>query len=439
MAAINDRVVGGGRWREHIAHGARLGVRSDGRGCEHRRGGEQAFDVEVGVLEECYGSARCVGARGDADVLCGVRLDLSRPCTNALGSVMGDVVVKVTGPGLSGTTLGAARLEDFFRALLVGGGGAGGGRKGQHGLDLAALCVLDGKLAWRVLVDVLVTSCDGCGVVDCIGIAIKCALASTSLPKVSAPTSGARQGSSVMATAFAQTGSGRTGQDQSIDFNVETEDAAEGRSGTRLDVHSVPIAVAVSKIADGLQRGEDALSASGIGSDRGGGGGGGLAGCGKSAAAADDGRGGGGDGVCDDEDMDHTAAVNSGDDGIGEHFYYHSEEDRMRRSDYVIDATYEEELCADVVLLLGVTGSAASGTASMCEARTLGGGAAVADGSGSAGGLLLPSVFQDMIAMGTRSGAILFDAVDSFIKENNSDIETDHNDGRDAAMIPTVL
>ena len=437
---MNDRVVGGGRWREHIAHGARLGVRSDGRGCEHRRGGEQAFDVEVGVLEECYGSARCVGARGDADVLCGVRLDLSRPCTNALGSVMGDVVVKVTGPGLSGTTLGAARLEDFFRALLVGGGGAGGGRKGQHGLDLAALCVLDGKLAWRVLVDVLVTSCDGCGVVDCIGIAIKCALASTSLPKVSAPTSGARQGSSVMATAFAQTGSGRTGQDQSIDFNVETEDAAEGRSGTRLDVHGVPIAVAVSKIADGLQRGEDALSASGIGSDRGGGGGGGgLAGGGKSAAAADDGRGGGGDGVCDDEDMDHTAAVNSGDDGIGEYFYYHSEEDRMRRSDYVIDATYEEELCADVVLLLGVTGSAASGTASMCEARTLGGGAAVADGSGSAGGLLLPSVFQDMIAMGTRSGAILFDAVDSFIKENNSDIETDHNDGRDAAMIPTVL
>ena len=366
----------------HIACGVRENVRADGRACTSRRGtlgadggargAAAAFDVKLGVLEECYGSARATGARGENDVLVGVKLDLVKPGVDGGGASHGDVVVKVTGPGLARTTVEAARLEDFFRSILVGAGGCG--------LDTSSLSILGAKLAWRVLVDVIVVACDGCGVVDCAGVAIKCALASTRLPRLSVSRDAAAEGpsgratESVMTEAFgASEAAGGAAAGASLEFEVESGDDDGGGgdgAGDPIDVGDVPVAVCVAKMADGLVDGDRARD---------------------------------GDGDGDGEDAY----------GVGGFYYYmSSSREGMRRSDYVIDPTLEEELCSDMLLLVGVRRPRGGGEGAACCVRSVRGGLA-----GGGGGVVLGSALHDMMSMATRSGSALADAVDSFLED----------------------
>lgn len=365
----------------HIAAGVRAGVRSDGRSCKERRitrgdgaGTATPFDVTLDVLCECYGSARATGARGENDVMVGVKLDLIKPQVDGGGGSHGEVVVKVTGPGLSRTTIDPARLEDFFRSLLVGGNNKGGG----FGLDTSAMCILGAKLAWRVLVDVIVINCDGCGIVDCAGVAMKCALASTRLPKLSISRDAASAGpsgqatESVMAKAFGgPQATGEAAAGASFEFEIENDDDdggdRGGGGGEPIDVSKVPVAICVAKIAGSLS---------------------------------------------DDRGAEEEEEMGEEDDyGVGKYFYLSGLKQSMKRSDYVIDPTLDEERCSDMLLLVGVQRGRAGGEGVVCCVRSIRGGS-VADG----GGLILGSALQDMMSMAARSGGVLADAVDVFLE-----------------------
>ena len=84
----------------------------------------------------------------------------------------------------------------------------------------------------------------------------------------------------------------------------------------------------------------------------------------------------------------------------------------MRRSDYVIDPTLEEELCSDMLLLVGVRRPRGGGEGAACCVRSVRGGLA-----GGGGGVVLGSAMHDMMSMATRSGSALADAVDSFLED----------------------
>ena len=215
--------------RLHIGEGIRQGIRTDGRSCSEYR----PLKLELGVLPQASGSARC--QLGATDVLVGVKvsLQLCTPCGTSceqaetlhwqaeLGTPLpgtpdqggiqfavecspcGSVSYQVCQAPCELSVLCVwadvemSRVESaqrwslstarpwctacwqapqeevcawcLSRVSLPGSDGAAG-----SALDLESLCIVSGKTCWVVCVDGLVLNADG-SVVDALSIAVKVA------------------------------------------------------------------------------------------------------------------------------------------------------------------------------------------------------------------------------------------------------------------------
>ena len=183
-----------------------------------------------------------------------IKMELVKPTLKHDQNV-GELQVRVTGPGVSRSTLQKEIAEEFIYNLLIGNNTSHENAKhrqtntldddiihasrcpsgNSYGLDMGALCLAVGKLVWRIIVDVMVISSDGCGYLDSVQIAVKCALATTVIPKVSVA-------STITTTSMTNTAT-EAERDGETDFDLECEGSG------RIDVDGVPLIVSVAKIA----------------------------------------------------------------------------------------------------------------------------------------------------------------------------------------------
>ncbi|KAF8072975.1 EXOSC7 [Scenedesmus sp. PABB004] len=199
--------------RVFIVGGIEQGVRNDGRA----RGDFRPLELEANVVAQADGSARL--HLGSTDVLVGVKVELGSP--DSARPDHGQVLVSVecsscASPefkGRGGEGWGI-ELASALEASLVGAPAGGGG------LDLAALCLLPGKVAWVVYVDALVLN-DGGNVLDALSIAARAALGLTRVYKVELTMD--------------------EGEDPEVELSGEREAAP-------LDVSAVPVIVTVSQV-----------------------------------------------------------------------------------------------------------------------------------------------------------------------------------------------
>eukprot|EP00198_Chlamydomonas_reinhardtii_P001199 XP_001690534.1 predicted protein [Chlamydomonas reinhardtii] len=144
------------------------GVRPDGRPIGRAR----AVTIGAGTITTADGSA--LVKVGRTTVLAGVRLEIMRPDETAPAA--GALVLSVEMAPFSSADYRPGRAPDHVSAVveklssaLLGSG--------------AALCIAEGKAAWRALLDVYVLDADGC-VLDAALLAAVAALRDTRIPAV---------------------------------------------------------------------------------------------------------------------------------------------------------------------------------------------------------------------------------------------------------------
>lgn len=139
--------------------------------------------VDNGVLPQAHGSARVTVGRdlvggGGTDVLAAVKAELATPAQEAPGQ--GFVVVSVDcAPSLFIHANNRRDAREDVNAELS----AAMGRLLSSSLALESLCVMHGRFAWRLFIDVMVFSTAG-NVLDVVSMAVWSALSTTRLPKL---------------------------------------------------------------------------------------------------------------------------------------------------------------------------------------------------------------------------------------------------------------
>jgi exosome complex component RRP42 len=171
--------------RRFVLAGVRQDVRADGRRRLERRG----LRVQCGLLPQANGSARVALAGGGTEVLAAVRCELADPDPRAPGRGRVECAVEVWASA---------------RASLAGGGGGGGGGSAdaaaaanaelsaavarqvcaRGAVDLERLCVLRGRQAWSVFVDLVVLEAGGGALLDACCLAAHAALRDARLPRL---------------------------------------------------------------------------------------------------------------------------------------------------------------------------------------------------------------------------------------------------------------
>ena len=169
-----------------IEGGITENVRSDGRGRLCMR----PMDLETGLIPQANGSARLrlgttAASHTTTDVLVGVKADLVAPlkeapdCGMLRFSVQVPPEVGAGGAASQDSVTAADELGmEIARALtrVVGG---------SCDELIHSLCVASGKYCWLLHVDAVVMDRSGGNLFDAVSLAVKAALASTTLPKVS--------------------------------------------------------------------------------------------------------------------------------------------------------------------------------------------------------------------------------------------------------------
>jgi len=156
-----------------ILHGVEENFRVDGRG----RGDFRPMVIETGVVSHASGSSHLRLA--NSDILVGVKAELETPLpdTPKCGRIefFVDCSANATPSfeGRGGESLATAISGILARAY-----------SNSEVLDLSKLAVLEGQTCWILYVDILVLEVGG-NLFDSVSIAVKAALASTKIPKVS--------------------------------------------------------------------------------------------------------------------------------------------------------------------------------------------------------------------------------------------------------------
>lgn len=159
--------------------GVEQNIRNDGRD----RMDYRDLAVDNGVLPQAHGSARVTVGRdlvggGGTDVLAAVKAELATPAQEAPGQ--GFVVVSVDcAPSLFIHANNRRDAREDVNAELS----AAMGRLLSSSLALESLCVMHGRFAWRLFIDVMVFSTAG-NVLDVVSMAVWSALSTTRLPKL---------------------------------------------------------------------------------------------------------------------------------------------------------------------------------------------------------------------------------------------------------------
>jgi len=163
--------------RDFIRLGVEQGIRNDGRsGSEFR-----SLQVDVGVLPQCFGSARVTIARnvvggGGTDITVAIKAEIITPSQESPNQ--GKIEVNVECNSILFTGMSHSRdvreelnaeLSGILRDMLV------------ETVPLSSLTIMPGKFAWRIFVDAMIMHSEG-NLLDGLSFAAWAALKTTRLP-----------------------------------------------------------------------------------------------------------------------------------------------------------------------------------------------------------------------------------------------------------------
>lgn len=150
--------------------------RNDGRRrCEYR-----SMEIETKLMPQTHGSARL--HIGNTDILVGIKVELDVPHADKPNEGKLEFFVDCSATatpafeGKGGDDL-ATEISNVLTAAY----------QTRNAFDLKTLCILPHKKCWKIYVDVLILQCGG-NLFDAVGIAVKAALNSTEIPKITAAT-----------------------------------------------------------------------------------------------------------------------------------------------------------------------------------------------------------------------------------------------------------
>ncbi|XP_043510652.1 exosome complex component RRP42 isoform X1 [Frieseomelitta varia] len=159
-----------------ILHGIDADFRNDGRRrCEYR-----SMEIETKLMPQTHGSARL--HIGNTDILVGIKVELDIPHADKPNEGKLEFFVDCSATatpafeGKGGDDL-ATEISNVLTAAY----------QTRNAFDLKTLCILPHKKCWKIYVDVLILQCGG-NLFDAVGIAVKAALNSTEIPKITAAT-----------------------------------------------------------------------------------------------------------------------------------------------------------------------------------------------------------------------------------------------------------
>jgi len=156
-----------------ICHGVEDNFRTDGRA----RGDVRPLVLETGVVSHASGS--CHLRLANTDILVGVKTELETPHPGAPDQGRIEFFVDCSAnatpsfEGRGGESLATAISGVLSRAY-----------SSKEVLDLSSLVVLAGHTCWILYVDILVLEVGG-NILDAVSIAVKAALATTRIPRLS--------------------------------------------------------------------------------------------------------------------------------------------------------------------------------------------------------------------------------------------------------------
>ncbi|XP_050584936.1 exosome complex component RRP42 isoform X1 [Bombus affinis] len=195
-----------------ILHGIDADFRNDGRRrCEYR-----SMEIETKLMPQTHGSARL--RIGNTDILVGIKIELDVPHADRSNEGKLEFFVDCSATatpafeGKGGDDL-ATEISNILTAAY----------QTPNAFDLRTLCILPHKKCWKIYVDILILQCGG-NLFDAVGIAVKAALNSTEIPKITAAT--------------------LDGGEPDIELSDDAYDCI------RLDTSNYPIIVTLCKIGD---------------------------------------------------------------------------------------------------------------------------------------------------------------------------------------------
>ncbi|XP_017753359.1 PREDICTED: exosome complex component RRP42 isoform X1 [Eufriesea mexicana] len=157
-----------------ILHGIDADFRNDGRRrCEYR-----PMEIETKLMPQTHGSARL--HIGNTDILVGIKVELDIPYADTPNEGKLEFFVDCSAtatPAFEGKG-GDDLATEISNTLTVA-------YQTRNAFDLRTLCILPNKKCWKIYVDVLILQCGG-NLFDAVGIAVKAALNSTEIPKITA-------------------------------------------------------------------------------------------------------------------------------------------------------------------------------------------------------------------------------------------------------------
>uniref|UniRef100_A0A7S4WFS9 Ribosomal RNA-processing protein 42 n=1 Tax=Ditylum brightwellii TaxID=49249 RepID=A0A7S4WFS9_9STRA len=176
---------------QYITEGCASNLRLDGRSCGDYRpytisnahhqsttqngGAYNGGGGKEGPLVLSNGSSRVLLPGCTTDILCSIRAELVKPAPSSPHHGIVDLSVEYQHSGGSNKRSGRAEeleISSILSKLLL-----------PQLVNRQDLCIMPHKYVWRLFVDVLILSCDGC-VLDACAMAIRSAMSCTLLPKV---------------------------------------------------------------------------------------------------------------------------------------------------------------------------------------------------------------------------------------------------------------
>ena len=193
-----------GELRSHIISLLSAGTRLDGRKLTEYR---KPIEVEEGVTKTAEGSARV--KIGETDVIVGVKLEVGEPYPDTPNEgtiIVGAELLPLSNPEFE---LGPPGIQAIELARVVDRG-----IRESKAIDFKKLCIEDGKKIWMVIIDICPIN-DAGNLFDASSLAAMAALKNTKFP------------------AF---------DGEKVDYKQKT--------GKKLELEKVPMAVTVIKIGD---------------------------------------------------------------------------------------------------------------------------------------------------------------------------------------------
>ncbi|XP_076751457.1 exosome complex component Rrp42 isoform X2 [Xylocopa sonorina] len=174
------------------------------------------MEIETKLMPQTHGSSRL--RIGNTDILVGIKVELDVPNADKPyeGKLEFFVDCSATAtPAFEGKG-GDDLATEISNTLTVA-------YQTRNCLDLRSLCILPHKKCWKIFADVLILQCGG-NLFDAVGIAVKAALSSTEIPKITAAT--------------------LDGEEPDIQLSDDAYDCIQ------LDTRNYPVIVTLCKIGD---------------------------------------------------------------------------------------------------------------------------------------------------------------------------------------------